>query len=573
MTRLTYSNHLAGPTRRLCVLTMLGVAILGIAILSACSGSPRTAAPESTYIPDASYYLLMAEIALQREAYLTAAEQYLNAAVQSTDPELARRAMEFAAEYGYESFALSAARRWLELEPGNRAAHEYAGRIYLRRYDQERAYAHLRTLLGDAESPDDKAYLTLSADLVTESNSAGVTAVFKRFARQYPESAGLQLALARSAMRSGDYALALLTARQAGHAHPDSLEPQLLIAQALMAQGHEVAALRQIEVVRGEEASIAVELEYARLLSAGGRLVQANDQLADLAKIYGMQPELVRIHALINLAAGDLDTAERDFKRLLSAGKNVYECFYYLGRIAVLGGESRVGIDYFLRVRSGPYLLQSQIAATLAYQRLDEQQAALDSLQAFTQNYPRQALAVMPTRAQLLFELGETQQALSVFDELMGFRPDSVELLLAYGAMLDLAGEVDQSLASMRRAVELAPMNANTLNTLGYTLANRTRRHAEAYRLIRQALELAPDSPAIIDSMGWVLYRQGRHAEALSYLEQAYALLDDPEVIAHLGELLWVTGELDSARELFDNSLIEHPDNELLIDARARLPQ
>jgi len=153
----------------------------------------------------------------------------------------------------------------------------------------------------------------------------------------------------------------------------------------------------------------------------------------------------------------------------------------------------------------------------------------------------------------------------------MGFRPDSVELLLAYGAMLDLTGELKQSLTSLRRAVELAPMDANTLNTLGYTLANRTRHHAEAHRLIRQALELSPDSAAIIDSMGWVLYRLGRHAEALSYLEQAYALMDDPEVIVHLVELLQVMGESDSARSLLDKSLLEYPDNELLIDAQASL--
>jgi len=545
--------------------------LMTLAMLSACSGSPREDVPESTYIPDASYYLLMAEIALQRKAFLTAAEQYLNASVQSTDPELARRATEFATEYGYETFALSAARRWLELEPENRAAHEHAGRLYLRRYDTERAYMHLSTLLGD--SPDDEAFLALNADLAEEDNTSGVTTVFKRLARQYPESAGLQLALARTSMRSGDHALALWAAGKADAANPGALEPQLLVAQALMAQGHEIDALGQIENLRSEPASIAVELEYVRLLSAGGRTAQANEQLANLARIYGVQPDFVRIHALINLAAGDLETAALDFNKLLSAGQNVYECFYYLGRIATLRGAARDGIDYFARVRGGPYLLPAQIAEARAYQDLDEWQVALDNLQVFMQDYPRHALAVAPTRAHLLFDSGETQQALAAFEELLDYRPDSVELLLAYGALLDLAGELDQSLVTMRRAVELAPMDANALNTLGYTLANRTRRRNEAYRLIRQALELAPDSPAIIDSMGWVLYRLGRNEEALSYLEQAYALMDDPEVIAHLAELLWVTGETSSARSLLVRSLAEYPDHELLVETQARLPK
>jgi len=543
------------------------------ATITACSGLPRDAAPESTYIPDASYYLLMAEIALQRKEFLTAAEQYLNAALLSDDVESARRATEFAAEYGYNTFELSAARRWLELEPENRAAHEHAGRLYLRRYDTNQAYAHLSVLSGNP--PEDRDFLALGTDLAGEGNVAGVTTIFKRLVRQYststgPDSTGLKLALARAAMRSGDYELALMAAGQAG---TNSLESQLLTAQALMAKGNEFEALALIESLRSEPVSIAVELEYVRLLSAGERVAQANQELAELAKVYGVQPDFVRIHALINLAAGDLDIAERDFKKLLAAGQNVYECMYYLGRISVLRGAYQEGVDYFARIRGGTYLLPAQMAKARAYRELAEWQAGLDGLQTFAQDYPRHAMAIEPTRVQLLFESGEQQQALGAMDELMSLQPDSVELLLVYGALLDLAGELDRSLDVMRRAVELAPMDANALNTLGYTLANRTRHRKEAYRLIRQSLELEPDSPAIIDSMGWVLYRLGRDEEALSYLELAYALMQDPEVVAHLAELLWVTGEPDSARVLLEGSLVDYPDHELLIETQARMPQ
>ena len=374
-------------------------------------------------------------------------------------------------------------------------------------------------------------------------------------------------------MRSGDYELALLAAGQADDATAGSLEPQLLTAQALMAKGNEFEALALIESLRSEPASIAVELEYVRLLSAGGRVEQANQELVNLAKTYGVQPDFVRIHALINLAAGDLDLAEQNFEKLLSAGRNVYECMYYLGRISVLRGEYQEGIEYYARIRGGTYLLPAQIAEARAYQTLGEWQAGLDGLQAFTQDYPRHALAIEPTRAQLLFASGEQQQALAALDQLLSLQPDSVELLLVYGALLDQAGELDRSLTVMRRAVELAPLDANALNTLGYTLANRTRRNKEAYQLIRQSLELEPDSPAIIDSMGWVLYRLGRYEEALSYLELAYSLMDDPEVVAHLAELLWMTGEPDDARALLANSLVEFPDHELLIETQARLPR
>jgi Flp pilus assembly protein TadD len=541
------------------------------ATITACSGLSHDAVPESTYIPDANYHLLMAEIAVQKKEFLTAAEQYLNSALLSDDAESARRATEFATDYGYDAFALSAARHWLELEPESRAAQEHVGQLYLRRYDTDRAYAHLSALPGDP--PENRAFLALGEDLAGEENTSGVTTVFKRLVLKYPDSVGLQLALARAAMRSGDYDLALLAAGKAGEPIGGSTEPQFLMAQALMAQGNEFEALALIERLRTEPESIAVELEYVRLLSAGGRMVKANQQLANLARIYGTQPDFVRIHGLINLAAGDLDLAERNFENLLSAGQNVYECMYYLGRISVLRGAYQDGIDYFARIRGGAYLLPAQIAEARAYQELGQWQAGLDGLHAFARDYPRHAMTIEPTRANLLFDSGERQQSLGAMDDLMNLQPDSVELLLVYGAFLDLAGELDRSLVVMRRAVELAPMDANALNTLGYTLANRTQRHNEAYRLIRQSLELEPDSPAIIDSMGWVLYRLGRYEEARSYLELAYSLMEDPEVTAHLAELLWMTGEPDSARILLERSLGEYPDNELLLKTQARLPQ
>ena len=122
----------------------------------------------------------------------------------------------------------------------------------------------------------------------------------------------------------------------------------------------------------------------------------------------------------------------------------------------------------------------------------------------------------------------------------------------------------------MQEVVALAPYDANSLNTLGYTLANRTRRYKEAYPLIRLALELDPGNPAIIDSMGWVLYRQGKTEEARSYLEQAHSILRDPELMAHLGEVLWVTGERDQARALWAEALAAYPDSEPLIETTGK---
>ena len=109
------------------------------------------------------------------------------------------------------------------------------------------------------------------------------------------------------------------------------------------------------------------------------------------------------------------------------------------------------------------------------------------------------------------------------------------------------------------------------LNALGYTLADRTDRHQEALRYISRALEQRPDDPAVMDSMGWVLYRLGRPDEALPHLQQAWELFPDPEVASHLGEVLWVLGQQDEARRIWRDAMQRKPDNKQVPAAVERL--
>jgi tetratricopeptide (TPR) repeat protein len=122
----------------------------------------------------------------------------------------------------------------------------------------------------------------------------------------------------------------------------------------------------------------------------------------------------------------------------------------------------------------------------------------------------------------------------------------------------------------LRKILEQQPDHPQALNALGYTLADRTDRHQEAYELIKRALELAPGDFYILDSMGWVLYRLGRMDEAIKYLQEAMALRPDPEIAAHLGEVLWVTGNKDAAREVWDTALKATPDDTSLLDVIRR---
>ena len=158
-------------------------AVLLAALLGACSSVPRqpSLAPSDDYRPDASYSMLMAEIALQRRAYLVTAQEYMNAAEQSADPEVAQRATEFAYDYGYDILALGAAQRWLELQPDSLLANEYAGRLYLRRNELEKSLQRWRRSFDpDEMSRDELLHRVIEdhAGRVVKDTGDGVMAVF-----------------------------------------------------------------------------------------------------------------------------------------------------------------------------------------------------------------------------------------------------------------------------------------------------------------------------------------------------------------------------------------------------------
>jgi len=547
-------------------------AIAVLALLSGGCASSLQQPPDAAvdeYYPGASYSLLMAEIALQRKSWLVTAREYLNAAEQSSDPELARRATEFADEFGYEVFAMGAVRRWLELEPQSLLAHEYSGRLYLRRNELDQALIHWRSSFG-AVALSDEEYLRIAVDMAEEGNAAGATWLLIRLVNERPDEIGLRMGLAYAALRSGAWELALVESQRIALERPDWIQPQLVIPKALASMGREYEAFAYFDDALEADDSTTLELEYVRLLSALGRHEEALRRLAVLGKAYGAQPELVRLHAQIAFAAGDFVAASKDYEQLLANAISIYESRFMLGRMAMERGDCRRAIADFERVLGGGYLMQAQLGIAACYEKSGDADAALEQLRSFAEKHPRLALDVATLEAQLLFRSGRVDEALAHYETVSRLQPRRFRLMLEHGSMLDLAGRYDDALTIMRQAVAIAPTDANALNTLGYTLTNRTRRHDEAYQLIRLAFELEPNSAPIIDSMGWVSYRRGQLDEARSYLELALTQLDDPELIAHLGEVLWASNERERALALWDRGLTNYPDSQPLIETRAR---
>jgi len=149
--------------------------------------------------------------------------------------------------------------------------------------------------------------------------------------------------------------------------------------------------------------------------------------------------------------------------------------------------------------------------------------------------------------------------------------PDDSALLYARSLSWERRDDIARAEADLRKVLVAEPDNVAALNALGYTLADRTTRYSEALDLIDRARVAEPDNPAIIDSYGWVLYRLGRTREALVELRRAFALQKDPEIGAHLGEVLWVSGDRDEARKVLDDARKLDPQNRSLQRVLAKL--
>jgi tetratricopeptide (TPR) repeat protein len=484
---------------------------------------------------------------------------------------LVERATQFTLGVGFDALAERAAERWTVLAPDNQIAHAILGRLQLRRHAVDAAAASFDIALGAAEPRRDEVYLALASDLGTEANAQLVTRLLARLAAQDPLAPGLQLALGTAALRSGNFELALAAGERAARDDPGWTEPQLLVARTLIATGQTDEGLQRVGALVAEDEDPLSDLAYTRLLADAGRTDEARSRLDGLVARYGERTEISRTLAFMDLAAGDLDAADRRFEALDPTGQERFESFYYRALIAMQKGDAEAARRYYQRISSGPYLVPAQLAIAESYRREEKPESAIEGLVTFGNDHPAQAWEVFRYQAELLQLAGRSAEALAVYDKALEYKPASIETLLARSALLEQLDRVDAALADLELAVRIAPDDAVVLNAYGYILANRTHQSRAAWIHVRRALELAPHNPPILDSVGWALFRLGRYEEARSYLEEAYALLQDPELASHLAEIYWKLGERERARELLTATLAAWPDSKPAQQTAARL--
>ena len=517
------------------------------------------------------YGVLLGEIAGQRGVMDVSAASYLEAARQSSDPRVAERALKISVFGKQQDLALEAARRWVELAPDNLEARQALAALALRTGKQSEALQQFEFLLQHGRDEEGGPYHSLLVLLAREPDRQRALEVMERLVQQHPEDPEVCFAYARLAVHAEDWSLAEQQVETCLGMRPDWTEALILQAQITLKQEQgEVARQRLEAALQRNPGNVELRMAYARLLVDLERFDLAREEYARLLELQPDNGQIVYSLALLALEAGQLDEAKGLFEKLLELDFQTQQAYYYLGAIAEDQKQHQQAIEWYQRIEGGDHWIEVQIRMARLEALNGDPATARERLRRLRLAHPAQAQRLFLVEGEILTQIDRHEDAYRLYSGYLESQPDDAEILYARALVAEQLDRLQQAEDDFRAVLAQDPDNARTLNALGYTLADRTGRDEEALSLIEKALAQTPDDPAVIDSMGWVLFRLGRLQEARDYLQKAYDMTGDGEIGAHLGEVMWVMGDRDAARAIWDKASEEAPDNPVLQDTLRR---
>ena len=538
---------------------------IAVGLVAACAATPPPGAARADAKLASESTQVAAEAAFERGDYPAGARIYREAAQRSDDEAVAEQATRAAFDHTQLQEAGLAAARWLELNPTSENAHRYAGIVALKLHRLDESEEQFGYLLDTIYISPAAGFLALLPVIGDEGVSTDVMELFRRLSARHPEVAEGYYAYGSAALRADNYGVAETAAATAVAKAPYWKPAKMLHARTLIASGKDEAGLALArDLVTAPDSDIGTHLEYALLLSATGRDEEARAMLTPYTTGKTVLPAAVRTLGAMDLDAGNLDAATVQFETLLATGAQSYEALYFLGVIAERRKDDERAVRYYARVAGGNYHLvaQQRVARIKAVQSGTE--AGLAHLDELARTQPQLAPDVYAAKAALLEWRDDTRRAGQQYDAGLERYPDALELRLNRAFFLERTGKQDAAIRDLRALLAERPGDSHIQNALGYTLADRNRNLAEARQLLTAALAQSPDSAALLDSMGWLLYREGQYPEALAYLQRAAESGSDPEIHLHIGEVQWAMGDQAAARKTWAAALEEAPENDKL---------
>ncbi|MFW8566693.1 tetratricopeptide repeat protein [Orrella sp. 11846] len=542
--------------------------------------------PNVTLTADVLYRLLVSDFALHRGAIKPAADTSLELARYTTDPRLAQRALELYMLMNQYQGALHAVNVWLDSEPNNEEAQSMRLALmaaldqteglddalveYVKKQpDKTQALAQVMGILGRME--DRQKALDLIEQVIDRSGQKK-TMVAEMALADMAQAAGhdqeasehARKALARdpnsedAAMRVLDYGFvvdptdAIKRAQTFIKKHPDSRRLRMMLVGRLAEADNIDGAIAELKAMSAQFPEdfdlLFVRAQFAFQVN---RLDEANQLLNEFVEVQKQRKTSVAE------GASDASAALDDAYTLMAA-------------IAQRQGEPDRAIELLGRIENPEALFETRLRQAKIRAdsgKVDEAVRMIDALHPADSD---EHLIGVLTLTQILRQADRSDEAIERLIEADQLLRDSIEVKYELGMMYAAQDDLDNMERYLREVIDLDPDYAHALNALGYVLADRNLRLDEAYSLISRAHQLLPQDPFIMDSLGWVKYRQGDLVQARAFLEQAYAIQPQAEISAHLGEVLWEMDKQNQAREIWEAGLVLEPENDVLQETMQR---
>ena len=524
---------------------------------------------------DLMYEVLAGELSGQFGEVEQALGHYVNAAYLSEDPAIAERATRIAMFAKDWDAGIQAATRWSELSDNNLEINQILGILELRNGNIDGAVPHFEKIMQAADDSPAKGYSIIGAVLAREPDSESAIQLLQKLVNIHFENPYGHLTLASLAFQAEKYQLTIDESELALGFKPNLVEARAMRAQALMSLDEPDKALAEMKIIVEETPdNREMRMAYARMLLTTEKYKEATTEFELLLAENPNDGELIYRLGLLQLQQEQYDAAKVNFDRLIARKHRVDEGHYYLGRISEEQDDLQAAIEEFEKVEQGQYYLDAKARIAVIYVELygiEKSQQYLKDVRSKLSE-PESIIEVYLIEGQLLHDEKLFVAAMDLYSEGLQEFPKHSDLLYARALMAEEIDRIDLLEIDLKAILSEDPDNASALNALGYTMADHNYRVDEALVYIKRALELRPDDPAVIDSMGWVQFRLGNYSEAESYLRKAYSLLDDAEIAGHLVELLLAQGNQDEANKMIQEALERHPDDEYLLELKQKFP-
>ena len=527
--------------------------------------TPKLNLPNVELTDHLLYEFLLGDIAMQRSKPELAAQAYLDLAKTTRDPRVARRAAQLAYESRQYDIAVEAFKLWQELEPSSPLAKQMLLSLLLSGGKLQEARPTLDAVLKADPANAGRTFGSIYPLIARSPDKAATLDWMIEATRPYPEVAEGHLTVAQAALAAGKKDMALKEAHRAVTLKPD----------------WDVAAVFEAELYLSSEPSKGLELlknflnahpenrdlrlYYARALLNQKQFAIAREEFQRLLRDKPDSPDLAFAIALISMQMGEYERAEQEMQQALrKGGKEESTVHYYLAQLNEARQKDALALEHYRQVKDGEYVYTARLREVGLLDKEGKLGEAREVLHRAEAKDDQQRVQLILIDAQLLREDKKYEASYQVLQQGLEKFTDQPDLLYQTAMAADKLNKTDLFEQLIRKLMKVTPDNAHAYNALGYSLLDRNVRIPEAMKLVEKAYQLAPDDAAIIDSMGWGEYLLGNLDKSEGYLRRAFTANPDPEIAAHLGEVLWKKGDKEGARKVWQDSAKANPDNEAL---------